>query len=67
MGFTPASAGHMAFTQPEPIRPVLALSAFNHPINLIVHQIGPAIAAGCPVLVKPVGRTQPRSTPTLAR
>lgn len=53
MGTTPASRDRIAFTQREPIGPVLALSAFNHPVNLIVHQIGPAIAAGCPVLVKP--------------
>ena len=53
MGATPASRGRIAFTQREPIGPVLALSAFNHPVNLIVHQIGPALAAGCPVLVKP--------------
>ncbi len=32
---------------------VLAFSAFNHPLNLIAHQVGPAIAAGCPVVVKP--------------
>src|SRR5690606_5830270 len=57
MGYTAASAGHIAFTQREPIGPVLALSAFNHPINLVVHQIGPAIAAGCPVLIKPASKT----------
>ena len=34
-----------------------AFSAFNHPINLIVHQVGPAIAAGCPVIVKPADDT----------
>ena len=32
---------------------VVAFSAFNHPLNLIVHQVGPAIAAGCPAIVKP--------------
>ncbi|MDX3906703.1 MAG: aldehyde dehydrogenase family protein [Pigmentiphaga sp.] len=57
MGTTAASRGRIAFTQREPIGPVLALSAFNHPVNLIVHQIGPAIAAGCPVLVKPARDT----------
>ena len=31
----------------------LAISAFNHPFNLIIHQIIPAIAAGCTVIVKP--------------
>ncbi len=53
MGSTPASAGRWAFTQHEPIGPVLAFSAFNHPLNLIAHQVGPAIAAGCPIAIKP--------------
>ena len=48
-----ASAGRLAFTQYEPIGVVLAFSAFNHPLNMIVHQVGPAVAAGCPVIVKP--------------
>ena len=48
-----ASAGRLAFTRHEPIGVVLAFSAFNHPLNLIAHQVGPAIAAGCPVVVKP--------------
>ncbi len=47
----------MAFTQREPIGPVLAISAFNHPLNLIVHQAGAAVAAGCPVIVKPAPGT----------
>jgi len=57
MGVNAASAGHMAFTQHEPIGVVAAVSAFNHPFNLIVHQVGPAVAAGCPVLVKPASAT----------
>jgi acyl-CoA reductase-like NAD-dependent aldehyde dehydrogenase len=48
-----ASAGRLAFTRHEPIGVVLAFSAFNHPLNMIVHQVGPAVAAGCPVIVKP--------------
>jgi len=44
-------------TRHEPIGVVVAISAFNHPINLIVHQVGPAIAAGCPVIVKPAEDT----------
>jgi acyl-CoA reductase-like NAD-dependent aldehyde dehydrogenase len=43
----------MAFTQKEPVGVVVAVSAFNHPLNLIVHQVGAAIAAGCPTVVKP--------------
>lgn len=57
MGVNAASQNRLAFTHYEPIGPVVAFSAFNHPINLIVHQIGPAIAAGCPVIVKPADDT----------
>jgi len=57
MGLTAASTGRLAFTRHEPIGVVVAFSAFNHPVNLIVHQVGPAIAAGCPVIVKPASDT----------
>lgn len=57
MNLNAASAGRLAFTQHEPIGVVLAYSAFNHPLNLIVHQVGPAIAAGCPAIVKPAKAT----------
>jgi acyl-CoA reductase-like NAD-dependent aldehyde dehydrogenase len=57
MGRTAASTGRLAFTHHEPIGPVLAFSAFNHPLNLIAHQVGPAVAAGCPVVVKPAKAT----------
>lgn len=53
MGATPASAGRLAVAVREPIGLVAAVSAFNHPLNLIVHQVGPAVAMGCPVVVKP--------------
>jgi acyl-CoA reductase-like NAD-dependent aldehyde dehydrogenase len=57
MNLNAASAGRLAFTRHEPIGVVAAFSAFNHPLNLIVHQAGPAIAAGCPVIVKPAKAT----------
>jgi acyl-CoA reductase-like NAD-dependent aldehyde dehydrogenase len=57
MGVTAATQGRIAFTQPEPIGVVVAVSAFNHPLNLIVHQVGPAVAAGCPFIVKPATDT----------
>jgi acyl-CoA reductase-like NAD-dependent aldehyde dehydrogenase len=57
MGLTPASTGRLAFTTREPIGVVVAISAFNHPLNLIVHQVAPAIAVGCPVIVKPAPAT----------
>jgi acyl-CoA reductase-like NAD-dependent aldehyde dehydrogenase len=57
MALTAASTGRAAFTRLEPIGVVAAISAFNHPLNLIVHQVGPAVAAGCPVVVKPAHET----------
>jgi len=52
-----ASSNRVAFTRYEPIGVVAAVSAFNHPLNLIVHQVAPAVAAGCPVIVKPAEAT----------
>ncbi|MEK9736075.1 MAG: aldehyde dehydrogenase family protein, partial [Candidatus Nanopelagicales bacterium] len=43
-----------------------AIAPFNFPLNLVVHKVGPAIAAGCPVVVKPASQT-PFSTILLAR
>ena len=57
MGLNAASVNRLAFTRKEPIGVVVAVSAFNHPLNLIVHQVGPAIASGCPVIVKPAEDT----------
>jgi acyl-CoA reductase-like NAD-dependent aldehyde dehydrogenase len=57
MGVNSASQGRLAFTHREPIGVVVAVSAFNHPLNLIVHQVGPAVAAGCPVIIKPAEDT----------
>ena len=57
MDLTEAGAGRTAYTFREPIGPVVAISAFNHPLNLIVHQVAPAVATGCPVLIKPAKDT----------
>jgi acyl-CoA reductase-like NAD-dependent aldehyde dehydrogenase len=57
MGLSTAAENRWAFTTKEPIGIVAAISAFNHPLNLIVHQVAPAIAVGCPVIVKPAVTT----------
>ncbi len=57
MGMTSASEGRIAFTTREPIGVVFSVSAFNHPLNLTVHQTVPAIAAGAPVIIKPASTT----------
>ena len=53
MNLNSASSNKLAFTTKSPIGVVFSISAFNHPINLTIHQIIPCIAAGCPVLYKP--------------
>jgi acyl-CoA reductase-like NAD-dependent aldehyde dehydrogenase len=53
MGHTLSSANRMAYTMKEPIGVVMAISAFNHPLNLAVHQVIPALASGCTVIIKP--------------
>jgi acyl-CoA reductase-like NAD-dependent aldehyde dehydrogenase len=57
MNLNPSSMNRMALTIREPIGVVAAISAFNHPFNLIVHQVIPAVAVGCPVIVKPARAT----------
>ena len=57
MGVTASSSNRIAVTRKEPIGVVVAVSAFNHPMNLIAHQVAPAIISGCPVIVKPANAT----------
>jgi len=57
MELNEASNHHLACTMLEPAGVVLAISAFNHPVNLIIHQVIPAVATGCPVIVKPAAAT----------
>ena len=49
--------GKLAFTLRVPRGVVAAISPFNFPLNLVVHKVAPAIAAGCPVVLKPASQT----------
>jgi acyl-CoA reductase-like NAD-dependent aldehyde dehydrogenase len=60
-----AGEGKLAFTLREPIGIVGAISPFNFPLNLVAHKIGPALASGCAVVLKPASQT-PLSALTLA-
>ena len=62
----PAGEGKIGFTLRVPIGVVGAIAPFNFPLNLVVHKVGPAIAAGCPVVLKPASQT-PFSSLALAR
>ncbi len=49
----PSSRGRVGITRRFPVGPVAAISPFNFPLNLAAHKVAPAIAAGCPVVLKP--------------
>ncbi len=51
------AAGYRGMTQRVPIGPCVFISPFNFPLNLVAHKIAPAIAAGCPFVLKPASAT----------
>ena len=52
-----AGEGKIGFTMRVPIGVVGAIAPFNFPLNLVAHKLAPAIAAGCPVVLKPASQT----------
>ena len=57
MGGTAGNENKITLTLREPIGVVSSISAFNHPVNLIAHQVAPPLAAGNSVVLKPSGDT----------
>ncbi len=57
MDASSAGVGKLGFVMRVPVGPVAAISPFNFPLNLVCHKIGPAVAAGCPVVLKPASAT----------
>ena len=57
MEISPRAKDYTGMTQRVPIGPCSFISPFNFPLNLIAHKIAPAIAAGCPFVLKPAGKT----------
>lgn len=53
----PAASGRLALVSRVPKGPVLGISPFNFPLNLVAHKIAPAIAVGAPIVVKPAPAT----------
>lgn len=54
---SPRTRGYRGFTKRVPIGPCSFISPFNFPLNLVAHKIAPAIAAGCPFVLKPASLT----------
>ena len=63
--WTAAGENRQGFTRRMPVGPVLGICPFNYPVNLACHKIGPAIAAGNPLIIKPAEKT-PLSSVILA-
>lgn len=51
------SAGYHGYTRRVPLGAVAFITPFNFPLNLVAHKVAPAIAAGCPFVLKPAERT----------
>jgi len=57
MDLTPGMEQHVSFVRRVPIGPVLGITPFNFPLNLIAHKVGPCLAAGNPMVLKPAPQT----------
>src|SRR5262245_9197658 len=61
----PGAAGKFGFTIRVPCGVVVAITPFNFPLNLVCHKVGPALAAGNAVIVKPASDTPDRKSTRL--
>src|SRR6202453_3486856 len=57
LDLTEGNEGRWGLVQRFGIGPILAITPFNFPLNLVAHKVAPAIAAGCPIIVKPAPQT----------
>ncbi len=54
---TPHGKSRKIFTIREPLKAVVAITPFNHPLNQVAHKVAPAVAAGAPMILKPSDKT----------
>jgi acyl-CoA reductase-like NAD-dependent aldehyde dehydrogenase len=57
LDLTEGNENRWGLVQRFPVGPVLAITPFNFPLNLVAHKAAPALAAGCPILIKPSPQT----------
>jgi acyl-CoA reductase-like NAD-dependent aldehyde dehydrogenase len=57
LDLTEGNEGRWGLVQRCPVGPILAITPFNFPLNLVAHKVAPALAAGCPVILKPAPQT----------
>ena len=53
----PSGAGRLGLVRRFPVGVVVGITPFNFPLNLVAHKMAPAVAAGCPIVVKPASQT----------
>src|SRR5678815_3215475 len=51
------TAGRWGIVKRFPLGPIAGITPFNFPLNLVAHKVAPAIAAGCPLVLKPAPQT----------
>ena len=52
-----STSGRWGLVRRFPLGPVFAITPFNFPLNLVAHKVAPAMAAGCPLILKPAPQT----------
>ena len=57
LDWTPGMEGRTAHVRRVPLGPIVGISPFNFPLNLVVHKVAPALAAGNPIVVRPASQT----------
>lgn len=57
LDWTPSTESHLGILRRFPIGPILGITPFNFPLNLVAHKVAPALAAGNPILIKPAPQT----------
>lgn len=57
LAITPRTRGYRGFTRRMPVGACAFITPFNFPLNLVAHKVAPAIAAGCPFVLKPSEKT----------
>jgi acyl-CoA reductase-like NAD-dependent aldehyde dehydrogenase len=57
LDWQPSTVGRAAIVRRFPLGPILAITPFNFPLNLVAHKVAPAIAAGCTIVLKPAPQT----------
>jgi acyl-CoA reductase-like NAD-dependent aldehyde dehydrogenase len=57
LDWTPGTESYVGLTRRVPVGPILGITPFNFPLNLVVHKLAPALAAGNPIVIKPAPQT----------